>query len=118
MDEFDDYRELAIHNYERKTGRTFIPGDVVEMPIDALVFAEYQKPWVTLEAFAEDRCVYDQETNEWLVYYVTEGLLAPEVPPIYLDILDDGVALVDGAHRTAARFIAGLPTISVQLNLM
>jgi hypothetical protein len=118
IDEIEDTRELAIEAYERKTGRAFVPGEVVEIPVDALVFAEYQTTWASLEEFAEDRCRYDRETNEWLVYYVTEALLQPEVPPIYVDVLDEGVALVDGAHRTAAHFIAGRTTIPAQLNLV
>lgn len=112
----DDNQSTAIEAYEKKTGRVFIPGPVVELSIDALAFAEYQQPWKTFREFVKARCHYDSETNEWLSEYVQETLLEPDIPPIYVDILNDGIALVDGAHRVTAYFIADRPTIRAQLN--
>lgn len=112
----DDNQITAISCYKMNTGRTFVPGEIVEIPIDALVFTEYQKVWTNLQDFEEDRCIYDSETNEWLVDLVTEVLLEPDIPPIYVDVLPDGLALVDGVHRTTAAFISNRSTILAQLN--
>lgn len=72
-------------------------------PIDALVFAEHQTPYLTVEEYREKRCTYDEETNEWLEHYTRE--MAKNVhllPPILVHLTDTGVALVDGVHRTSA----------------
>jgi hypothetical protein len=112
----DDGQILAIEAYGKKTGRTFTPGEMVTIPIDALVFTEHQRVWKTLEEFKKDRCSFDPETNDWLVYYVTNTLLKADIPPIYVDVLDEGVAIVDGAHRVSARLIAGDEYVWAQLN--
>lgn len=113
----DENQEAAVEVYEDRTGRRFVPGQIVELPIDALVFTEHQKVWTTLEDYKKDRCKYDPETNEWLVYFVTDFLReTPRIPLIFVDILDDGVALVDGVHRVTSAFIAEQPTILAQLN--
>lgn len=107
----------AIHAYEELTGRKYEPGDItVSIPLDALVFADYQQPWTSLEDYKRDRCIYDPETNAWLIAYVTEVLIKPTMPPIFIDILEDGVALVDGVHRVTANLIAGKEYIFARLN--
>lgn len=112
-----DYnQEVAIKVYENKFGRTFVPGEIVDVPVDALLFSVYQMPWKTLEEYRKARCIYDAETNDELIYLVTTLLREPEIPPIYVDILSDGVALVDGTHRVTAALIAGDVTIPAQLN--
>jgi len=115
----DFNQQTAINAYYSKTLRKYVPGEKVLLPTDALVFAEYQQPWKTLEEFKANRCHYDPETNEELIYFVTEALLGNggfEVPPIYVDILYNGIALVDGAHRTTACLIAEIPYVPAQLN--
>lgn len=112
----DYQQEVAISEYLLATGRLFVPGDYEEIPIDALVFARYQTPWTTLEEYQKERCHYDPETNEWLVNYITEELLQPHIPPVYVDITETGLQLVDGKHRVTAHLIAGHETILVQLN--
>lgn len=112
-----DYNQkVAIKGYWERTGRTFVPGQMVEIPTDALVFTDYQQVWTTVDDYRKGRCHSDPETNEELVYYVTHELLDPELPPVYVDITDDGVALVDGVHRTTAALIANQPTIYAYLN--
>jgi hypothetical protein len=75
-------------------------------PLDALVFAEHQTPWVSFEEFTEERHKYDDETNNWLTHYVNQmALNVDNVPPVLLDITPTGVALVDGCHRTSALLI-------------
>lgn len=72
-------------------------------PLDALVFAEHQQPWTDLEQYKKDRCKYDRETNEWLVYYVRHMAgNVDNLPPVILDLTDTGVALVDGVHRASS----------------
>jgi hypothetical protein len=114
----DENQQIAVSEYLIQTGRVFEPGEIVEIPLDALIFAQYQGQYIypTLEDFKERRCKYDPETNEWLVNNVTEVLLRPEIPPIYVDITKNGVALVDGAHRVSARLIAGHQHILAHLN--
>lgn len=112
----DEGQEVAVKAYLEKTGRHYVPGDLVEMPIDALVFTEYQRVWLTLEQYKAERCKYDPETNDWLVYQITETLLESDIPPIYVDILPDGVAIVDGSHRLTAHLIAGHETVLAHLN--
>lgn len=112
-----DYQQMvAVVSYKKTTGQTFTPGEIVEIPIDALMFSVYQKPWATLEMYREVRCIYDPETNEELVYLVTQLLNEPHIPPIYVDVLHDGVALVDGVHRVTAAMIAGKTHVLAQLN--
>lgn len=112
----DYQRDVAIRAYENETGRTFVPGEVVEISVDALAFAEYQTPWLDLDSYIDARCIYDPETNGELVWLVTDFFLHTKTPPIFVDILSDGIALVDGSHRTTAAFIAGKSTILAQLN--
>jgi hypothetical protein len=113
----DEYQEAAVQEYNKTTGRSFVPGDSIDIPTDALAFTKYQHAWTELEEFKSNRCIYDSETNDELICYVTEFLLGPEIPPIYIDILEDGVALVDGVHRVTAAFISGQPTIRAQINI-
>jgi len=112
----DEGQEQAIAAYLEKTGRTFVPGAVIPIATDALVFAEYQQPWPTIEKYTEDRCIYDPETNEWLISLVSEVLLDVKIPPIYVDILEDGIALVDGCHRVTAHLISGHEVVWAQIN--
>lgn len=112
----DDQQRAAIEAYKKTMGIDFVPGEVVELPIDALVFNSYQPVWTDLESYRKQRCNYDDETNEWLEDMVREYLLEPHIPPIYVDILPDGVAVVDGVHRVSAHLIAGHTTILAQLN--
>lgn len=112
----DEQQQIAVSEYLLRVGRIFEPGDIVEIPLDAMAFAKYQHPWLTLEDFIEARCNYDPETNEWLVHYVTEQMLDVTMPPVYVDVFTDGFALVDGAHRVTAHFIAGRETIKAHLN--
>lgn len=114
----DEQQQTAIAGYTKRTGRVFTPGEIVEVPVDALVFTEHQRVWTTLENYQQERCNYDPETNDWLVWLVTEFLLEPQIPPIYLDILPDGIALVDGAHRVTGALIAGRDTVRAHLNLV
>jgi hypothetical protein len=112
----DEGQQVAVEAYLKKTGRTFVPGAIIPIATDALVFAEYQQPWPTLARYQADRCIYDPETNEWLVDLVSKVLLQPTMPAIYVDVLDDGIALVDGCHRTTAYLIAGREFIWAQIN--
>ena len=113
----DEQQKLAVEAYEENFGRVFVPDDeVVMIPIDALLFSEYQHVWTDLDEYWQDRCIYDPETNEELIYFVTTLLREDGIPPIYVDILEDGVALVDGVHRTTAAFIAGDTHIAANLN--
>lgn len=112
----DDSQRFAISEYQKVTGRVYEPGDYTHIPIDALVFSDYQVPWTTLENYKEKRCLYDPETNEWLVHYVTEELLKVAVPAIYVDITETGVNIVDGAHRVTAYLIAGQEDVLARLN--
>jgi hypothetical protein len=50
------------------------------------------------------------------VYYVTSTLLKADIPPIYVDVRDEGVAIVDGAHRVSAHLIATDEYVWAQLN--
>lgn len=113
-----DYNQkVAVEAYREKTGRVYEPGEYVLLPIDALMFSEYQTtPWASLDEFKEKRCNYDQDTNNWLVYYVTEEMLKSDIPLIYVDITETGVNLVDGVHRVTAHLIAGADSIMAQLN--
>ena len=113
----DSGQRLAIEAYRQQTGRMYVPGEVVEIPTDALVFTEYQHVNKTLEEFKKNRCKFDRETNDWLVHYVTVDMLDPELPPVYVDVLPDGVALVDGTHRVAGALITNKPTILAHLNV-
>lgn len=112
----DDSQHMAVDNYALVTGRQYSPGDLVTVPLDALVFSTYQTPWTDLEAYARERCIYDPETNDELIHYVTGNWSLTEPPPIYLDILKDGVALVDGLHRATWHFLNGRSTIKAYLN--
>lgn len=113
----DENQRFAVEVYEKKTGRRFDPDeDTVEIPVDALVFTEYQSVWPTLEEYEAERCCYDSDSNKELVFLVTVLLLEPHIPPIYVDVLPEGVALVDGAHRVSAALIAGQSTVHAQLN--
>lgn len=111
----DEQQQIAVSEYLIRVGRVFEPGDVVEIPVDAFAFAKYQHPWLTLDNYVEDRCNYDPETNEWLVHYVEHEMLDCSTP-VYVDIFTEGFALVDGAHRVTAHFIAGRETIKAHLN--
>ena len=112
----DDSQTFAISEYLIKTGRVYEPGDYTHIPIDALMFSDYQVPWKDLDEYKEKRCNYDPETNEWLVHYVTEDLMKVEVPAIYVDITETGVNIVDGAHRVTAYLIAGQEDVLARLN--
>lgn len=113
----DESQIRAISSYKQFTKRTYVPGDMVLVPIDALMFATYQTPWPDLDSYVRDRCVYDPETNEELIWYVTENWSDTTPPPIYIDILNDGVALVDGLHRTMWYLLNGYLEIPAQLNV-
>lgn len=114
----DEEQKVAVQAYLQKTGRKYTPGDVARIPIDALIFSEYQGEsiYLSIEDFRARRCIYDPETNSWLEWYVEERLLEDDIPPIYIDILNDGVALVDGSHRVTAHLIAGHRYIRAHLN--
>lgn len=72
-------------------------------PLDALVFAEHQTPWIDFEQYKTERLKYDDQTNNWLRYYVLDMAEEPdELPPVLLRLTDTGVALVDGCHRVSA----------------
>lgn len=118
MLELDEQQTFAIQVYRKRTGRIFVPGEATAIPTDALVFSEYQAPYIytTLDAYKAKRCRYDSETNDWLVWLVTDMLLRPGIPMIYVDILDNGFALVDGVHRATAHLIAEDEFVWAQLN--
>lgn len=117
-DDFAYERKAACRAYTNHSGRAYIPGVVEKMDLDTLLISNYQKVWLTLEDYKKDRCNYDPETNEWLVWLVTERLLEDDIPPIYLDEVEPGVyALVDGSHRLSAHYIAGRKTIMAHMNI-
>lgn len=73
------------------------------IPLDALVFAGHQTPWLNEDEFREKRCRFDEETNEWLVNYVRSmGAEGPFLQPIIIMATEDGVDLIDGLHRVSA----------------
>lgn len=112
-------QQLAVGAYILASKRRYYPTHyTVEVAVDKLRDTLYQKAWTTAEEYIKDRCVYDPETNEELLYYVTENWADTEFPPIYIDLLPDGVALVDGVHRLTAAFLLGRPTIKAHTNAL
>ena len=97
----------AVENYDPAIWDRDVA--IMNLPIDALVFAEHQTPWTSFDQYCKDRCKHDQETNDWLVNYVWQMAHdSYKLPPVLVHLTDTGLALVDGCHRTSALLMFGL----------
>ena len=98
----------AVDIYQDKTGEFIMEHEVTRdrIPLDALVFADYQTPSTNLEDFRTTRCTFDPETNTWIEFYVREMAEGVDVmPPILVRITENGIELIDGWHRVTALLV-------------
>lgn len=100
--------QTAVDHYEGTKNASIRDLEVTRarIPLDALVFAEYQTPCTNIEDFRTKRCTYDPETNDWLEFYIRDMARGVDViPPILVRVTETGLELIDGWHRTTALLI-------------
>lgn len=100
----DDSAISAIRAYDLSlVGKPVVKENV---PLDALVFAEWQTPYTSFDVYKEKRCHFDPETNEWLEDYIRlMAMNADRLPRIIVQYTKTGIALIDGLHRVSALLI-------------
>ena len=98
----------AVDIYQDKTGEFIMEHEVTRdrIPLDALVFADYQTPSTNLEDFLATLCTFDPKTNTRIEFYVRDMAEGVDVmPPILVRITEDGIDLIDGWRRVTALLV-------------